>query len=220
MKRFLPSDDRFIIFILKRNRFNFVDKEFVLSVRYYTLIAVSNLVRRKQEFESEAMLVNWLGKCIVNAAKRSLTHMNTEKGRFYGALNSIEGKGEDLSGEEYISLMGQHDEQEQAEQSDVDIFINHIENKYGYEYSFYIRERIKGMLQHEIGECIGRTPRQVSKMASKIRKEYVRHIRREETRTSETASEFVRDNEREQVEREKQEERDTLREIRSFIHSF
>ena len=219
MKRFLPSDDRFIIFILKRNRFNFVDKEFVLSVRYYTLIAVSNLVRRKQEFESEAMLVNWLGKCIVNAAKRSLTHMNTEKGRFYGALNSIEGKGEDLSGEEYISLMGQHDEQEQSEQSDVDIFINHIENKYGYEYSFYIRERIKGMLQHEIAECIGRTLGQVVEMASKIRKEYVRYINREEERTGEVANFVLRQKEREELDKEKQKERDNIRALRAIIHA-
>ena len=136
VKRFLPSDDRFIIFILKRNRFNFVDQDFIISVRYYTLIAVSNLVRKKQEFESEAMLVNWLGKCIVNAAKRSLTSMNAEKEKFRSNVHSMEGKGEDLTGEEYISLVGDYDEQSQAEQTDVDIFINHIENKYGYEYSF------------------------------------------------------------------------------------
>lgn len=219
VKRFLPSDNRFIIFILKRNGFNYIDSEFIISVRYYTILSVSSLMTNKQVFESEAMLVNWLGRCIVNAAKRTLTSMNAEKEKFRNAVHSMEGKGEDMTGEDYIGIAGEYDEQSAAEQEDVDLFIHHIEVKYGYDYSFLIRERIKGMLYNEIGECIGRTAEQVGKMAVKIRNEYVRYINREEERTGEASNFALREQQRKEVDREEQEERDTIREIRSFIHA-
>jgi len=221
VKRFLPSDNRFIIFILKRNKIYLPVEGFVEAVRYNTMLAVGSFVRKKTVFESEAQLVNWLSKSILNAAKNEITSMNAHKQtafkhavRLDHPLGNSEGF---ISVGDYLGMSGYYDEQAAMEAEDVDIFINHIETKYGYEHSFIIREKMKGLRSFEIAKILGKAPRHIHNMNKRITKEYVRYIRRQEDTESYVSYQPIREKERADMEEEKQKNRSHLREIRSVI---
>lgn len=79
LKRFLPRDNRFIIYTLKRNRRNIYSDHQVEEVRFHTLEYLFKALRKGKEFESEHHFVNYLSTVIDSAYKRMIQSQNALK---------------------------------------------------------------------------------------------------------------------------------------------
>ena len=79
INKFLPKDNRYILFVLNKNRRNVYNDSQIEDIRFYTLESLFKALRRGQQFESEAHFVNYLSVVIDSAYKRMLQHNNALK---------------------------------------------------------------------------------------------------------------------------------------------
>lgn len=79
ISRFLPKDNRYILFILKKNRRNVYNESQIEDIRFYTIEALFIALRRGKEFECEAHFVNYLSMVIDSSYKRMLQSSNAKK---------------------------------------------------------------------------------------------------------------------------------------------
>jgi RNA polymerase sigma factor (sigma-70 family) len=79
LKRFLPKDNRYIIYVLKRNRRNVYNDSQIEEIRFHTLDNLFKALQRGKQFDCEAHFVNYLSTVIDSAYKRMLQTQNALK---------------------------------------------------------------------------------------------------------------------------------------------
>lgn len=77
--RFLPKDNRYILFVLKKNRRNVYNDSQIEDIRFFALESLFKALRKGKTFESEHHFVNYLSVVIDSAYKRMLQFNNAQK---------------------------------------------------------------------------------------------------------------------------------------------
>jgi len=233
VKRFLPDDNRFIIHILKRNgMYHHNNIEVIEECRFYLILAINNWIQKQFDFESEAHLVNFMSRTIVNGAKNTFKKYSSQKALVNRYSDSIDGKEVVVKGGEagdYLGAIGVYNEQLCVEQDDVDLFVNYVERMLGYEYAEIIRLKMRGYIGKEIGEKVGLSTEVVYNRVKKVARLYGIFRRREqqvvnahdikqaEHRESNGVHRGLREERRVKLEREKKKQGEDFSEIRNFL---
>lgn len=225
VKRFIPSDNRFIIHILKRSGFSYYPDNLIEACRYYLILACGKYINNETYFESEAHVVNILSKTIFNGARaeikkskaamrscESLVEIDKPK------LNPITS---DTHSSEYILYNADHFQSEDGmDEHDVNVFIQAVREEWNEEYAYIIRERMKDVMVKDIAKELGLSRNTIDNRLSKIKNFYESECKRLFGRKeSYRVLEDIRRKEWEELEREKQKTRNSLSEVRGYILS-
>lgn len=219
--RFIDDENRYIIFILKKNGVPYTDQDMMETTRYRTILKLGQWINAPREFNDERHFVNYLSKMIVRNAWAHLSYTTAAK-RSGHVISADQWKSSpDREGDnDLYSMVGKADEQLWHEENDVNVFLSHIEQHLSTMHSFIIRQRIKGIQRSEIAKSLEMSPTTVSSKLNQVKELYVNFRKKlPAPGESQEPSDPIRDRVREQMEIEKQKKRDSLDEVRALLQS-
>lgn len=104
LKKFFPRDNRFIYYVMKRNKRVVYSDEWIDSIRYYALVTVMNAVNKDKEFDSIEHIHNWVMTAIDCGYRNTVKHYNAPTRNMVRVFSEYGSRGDSYSGSGELSF--------------------------------------------------------------------------------------------------------------------